>query len=440
MGSGSGSSGSSTSASSTSASSSPVGAPAGQAPSVSAAAGGADKAAGAVGRSPVGGMGSASPPPLSAPAPAAQPAPSPIPTQASAAATGSPATASPGVPGASGSGFGGPAGGGAAGGAPAAGPSPIPLGPPTTPAPAAPVNPGGAPAHGPGVAPASTQASSVAGTPAAVPVSAVRAERDAAVSAATAGALRRRNQGYDPAQLARRIGAALNVGNSDFGFYWVTAITVEGTILVANSFGIGYIPANVFLPEGVQMATADESLSAEVRAAWATYPILALQGWARHRNDRLRAIIATEDQFQGFDPGVAKIVLQPEDIPDHGTMRGRSRLEVIAPEAAAKLAATRDDGLMTLLPPAQTDAHRPQGDGAMLWFAVCKPLMSSSSGRVQAHLEAFGVYDDHAMASALHTAQTESDIHAQRVAIADWVYWQHQSSLITEALGSAAVS
>lgn len=240
--------------------------------------------------------------------------------------------------------------------------------------------------------------------------------------------------------MARRIAAALNVGNFDFGFYWVTALTTEGTIVVANSYGIGYIPANVFLPEGVQMVTADESIPAEVRASWATYPILALQGWAQHHDERLRGVIATEDQFQGFDPGVAQIVLQPEDIPEDGTMRGRSRLEVIAPEAAAKLAATGDDGLVALLPPAQTDANRPQGDSAMLWFEVSKPLMSKSTGRAKVHLEAFRVYADHAMAVALYTAQIEPGFSAQRAAIADWVYWQHQSSLITEASGTTALS
>ncbi|MGB0962658.1 MAG: secretion protein EccK [Mycobacterium sp.] len=322
-----------------------------------------------------------------------------------------------------------------------AGASPMPLGPPTTPAPAAPATSGATPAgapYGPAVAQAPAQASSAVGAGAAVPVSAARAERDAAVAASTAGALRRRNQGNDPAQMARRIAAALNVGNFDFGFYWVTALTAEGTMLVANSYGIGYIPANVALPEGVRMVSADESIPAQMRAAWATYPILALQGWAQHHNERLRGVIATEDQFNGFDPGAAKIVLQPEDIPEDGTMRGRTRLEVIAPQAAAKLAATRDDGLAALLPPAPTAIERPEGDWAMLWFEVSKPLMSSSTSRAEAHLEAFRVYADQAMALALCTAQTEPETPAQRAAIADWVYWQHQSSLITEALGSAA--
>ena len=254
-------------------------------------------------------------------------------------------------------------------------------------------------------------------------------------AAATAGALRRQNRGGDH-QLARRIAAALNVGVFDFGFYWVTAVTTDGMIVVANSYGIGYIPGNIRLPDGVQMATADESIPAADRAKWATYPVLAVQGWAQHHSHRLRWVIATEDQFQGFDPGVAKIVLQEDDIPDTGAMDGRTRLEVLAPQAAATLKSTADDALATLLPPAQTDSTPPDDDLSMLWFDVSKPLMSRATGREKAHLKAFGVYAERAMELALRRAQTEPEIAAQRVAIADWVYWQHQSSLVAEALES----
>lgn len=322
----------------------------------------------------------------------------------------------------------------------------MPLGPPTTPAPPAPVNPAPGPAPavgpgGPGVAPASTAAVGTgAAAPAPVPVSTARAERDAMAAAATAGALRRKNRGSDPTQLARRIAAALNMGNLDFGFFWVTAVTAEGSIVVANSYGIGYIPAGVFLPDGVHFATADEAIPAGERARWATYPILALQGWAQHHNQRLRWVIATEEQFDGFDPGAAKIVLQPDDIPTDGTMQGRTRLEVIAPEAAARLAATSDDGLTHLLPPAQTDVNPPTDDLAMQWFEVAKPLMSRATGRVKAHLEAMQTYSERAMEQALFKAQTEPDLHAQRAAIADWVYWQHQSSILAEALDTAVLT
>ncbi|MGE2836483.1 secretion protein EccK [Mycobacterium sp. SMC-4] len=324
----------------------------------------------------------------------------------------------------------------------------MPLGPPTTPAPPAPVPPGApaggaapaVPAGGPGVAPAATSAASSTAGPAPVPVSAARAERDAVATAATAGALRRQHQGNDPTQLARRIAAALNVNIFDFGFYWVTGLTTDGTIVVANSYGIGYIPANVRLPQGVQMATADESIPATDRARWATYPILAVQGWTQHHNQRLRVVIATEDQFQGFDAGVAKIVLQPDDMPEDGTMQGRTRLEILAPGAASTLSATRDDELSKLLPVAQTDSTAPEDKSAALWFEVCKPLMSTSTARVNAHLEAMRTYSDHAMQLALHKAQTATDATEQRAAIADWVYWQHESSIIAEAMETATAS
>ncbi|MCB0949290.1 MAG: secretion protein EccK [Mycobacterium sp.] len=314
----------------------------------------------------------------------------------------------------------------------------MPLGPPTTPSPAAPVNAGAGatPSVGPaGPAVAATSAgASAAAAPTPVPVSAARAERDAIATAASAGALRRQNRGNDPTQLARRIAAALNVGLFDFGFYWVTALTTEGSIVVANSYGIGYIPANVLLPEQVHMATAGESIPVGERARWATYPVLSLQGWARHHGERLRAVIATEDQFEGFDPGAAKIILHPDDIPEDGTMQGRTRLEVLAPKPAAKLAATRDERLTDLLPPAQSELNPPENDLAMSWFEVSKPLMSRSAGRVRAHLEAMSAYAEQAMGSALHKAQTQPEFRAQRAAIADWVYWQHQHSILAEAL------
>ena len=313
----------------------------------------------------------------------------------------------------------------------------MPLGPPATPVPSAPV--AGASTTvgpvGPGVPPTSTSAGGAAAS-APVPVSAARAERDAIATAASAGALRRKNRGNDPTQLARRIAAALNVGIVDFGFFWATAITNDGNIVVANSYGIGYIPANVLLPEQVRMATADESIPLVERAQWATYPILALQGWAQHHHDRLRLVIATAEQLQGFDPGVATSILQPDDIPGDGTMQGRTRLELLAPGPAAKLAATRDEGLADLLPPAQADLNPPKNELAMAWFEVSKPLMSNATGRTRVHLKALSAYSRLATESALYQAQTEPGFEAQRAAIADWVYWQHQHSILTEVLES----
>ncbi|MDZ4265723.1 MAG: secretion protein EccK [Mycobacterium sp.] len=281
-------------------------------------------------------------------------------------------------------------------------------------------------------------ANSTAAGPAPVPVSAARAERDAIAAASTAGALRRKAGGSDPLQRARHIAAALNVGVMDFGFFWVTGVTTDGTIVVANSYGLAYIPDGVNLPEQVRMATADESIPLTERAKWATYPILAAQGWAQHHDMKLRAVVATEEQFANFDPGVAKIILTQQDIPDDGKMQGRSRLEVIAPGAAQQLVAVSDTGLNELLPPAPADINPPSDAMAMLWFEVAKPLMSTSPHRGNAHLQAFIAYADHAQELALHQAHTATDAETQRRAIADWVYWQHLAVLIGDAVSADA--
>lgn len=330
-----------------------------------------------------------------------------------------------------------PVGAAPVGGSTAA-PPPVPLGPPTTPAPPAPPAAGTAPAAaGPGVAPMSAaSASGAAAAPAPVPVSTARAERDAILAASTPGG--RKAGGGDPLQRARHIGAALNVGVMDFGFFWVTGLTADGTIVVANSYGLAYIPDGVHLPEHVKMATADESISPAERATWATYPILAIQGWCRHHDKQLRAVVATEEQFANFDPGVARIVLTTEDIPDDGTMNGRNRLEVIAPDAAQRLNAVADTGLTELLPPAATDLEPPADQSAKLWFNVAKPLMSTSPQRGAAHLHAFVAYANHAQELTLHRAQTASEPDAQRHAITDWIYWQHLGVLMNDAVASEA--
>ena len=285
----------------------------------------------------------------------------------------------------------------------------------------------------------SASASGAAAAPAPVPVSAARAERDAIAAASTPGGRRKTGEG-DPLQRARHIAGALNVGVMDFGFFWVTGVTTDGTIVVANSYGLAYIPEGVNLPEHVKMATADESISPAERATWATYPILAVQGWCRHHDKQLRAVVATEEQFANFDPGVAKIILTADDIPDDGTMNGRSRLEVIAPDAAQRLAAVADTGLTELLPPAGTDDQPPPDQTAKLWFEVAKPLMSTSPQRGAAHLQAFIAYATHAQELALHRAQTASEPDAQRRAITDWIYWQHLEVLTSDAVGASATT
>ncbi|WP_234786943.1 secretion protein EccK [Mycolicibacterium monacense] len=262
-----------------------------------------------------------------------------------------------------------------------------------------------------------------------MPVSAARAERDA-----IAGSMRRQSAG-DPVQVARRVAAALNaVESMDFGFFWATGVTKDGTILVANSYGIGYIPDGVKLPDGVRMVSADESIPIDERAKWATFPMLALHGWAQHHDVPLRAVVATAEQFDGFDPGAARVILTPDDIPERGDMAGRSRLEVIAPGAARQLASVDDTRLGDLLPPAPADTTPPADNSLMLWFEVMKPLMSTSAERGAAHLEAMVSYANHAQELALHRAQTATDAATQRAAIADWVYWQHVSVMSNDAI------
>ncbi|WP_377042235.1 hypothetical protein [Mycolicibacterium holsaticum] len=308
----------------------------------------------------------------------------------------------------------------------------VPLGPPATPPPAAPVAPPSSAA--PSVAPAAASAGSGSvGAPAPVPVSAARAQREA-IAAATL----RRPSATDPAQIAHRIAAALNVGVNDIGFFWITGLAKDGTIVVANNYGLGYIPENVNLPDQVKMATADESIPATVRGTWATYPILALHGWAQHHNTELRAVIATEDQFKGFDPGAPTMVLRPDDIPESGQMTGRHRLQVIAADAAVKLAALSGGGLSDVLPPARVGTEAPDDQRSALWFEVFRPLLSNAPDRGQVQLDAFVTYAEHAQELALHRAHIATEPAEQRAAIADWIYWQHLAVLMADAIATSA--
>lgn len=272
-----------------------------------------------------------------------------------------------------------------------------------------------------------------------MPVSAARLERDAII-AATSGRSSR-GKGNDALTVARRIAAALNaVQVVDFGFYWMTAVAADDTIVVANSFGIGYIPEGVNLPAQVKFANVDELIPPADRGNWTSNPLLMLQGWAQHHNNPLRQVIATEEQFKGSDPGVAKVVLQPDDIPTVGTMQGRSRLEVVAPHAAERLSATSDFNLNELLPPAPADPVPPAEDQFTKWFPVLQTLMGDTEGRVGFHLKAFVEYADYAQEQALYVAYTATDASVQRTAIADWVYWQHLSVLMSDALAAGVTA
>lgn len=264
-------------------------------------------------------------------------------------------------------------------------------------------------------------------------------ERDAALSASTAGAMQRQRGNASAALIqARRVAAALNMTIPHYGFFWVTGLTADGSIVVANSYGLGYIPDGVELPPQVTMASADDSIPAAERAKWVTYPILAIHGWARAHDQKLRAVIATAEQFANFDPGVAKVVLQQDDIPQSGKMEGRTRLEVIAPGTASRLATVGDTSLQELLPPAQAASTAPEDHSATLWFELTKPLMSTASDRGVVHLEAFITYADHAQEQALYKAHKAVDATMQRAAIADWVYWQHLSVIMSDAISAEA--
>ncbi|WP_418936432.1 hypothetical protein [Mycobacterium shottsii] len=222
-----------------------------------------------------------------------------------------------------------------------------------------------------------------------VPVAAARAARDAVA----AGFTTRGKDRDDALRLARRIAAALNApgggADHDFGFFWITAVTVDGQISVANSYGLAFIPDRVELPDVVQMASADHAIPAGERARCATYPLLAVQAWATHHDTTLPAVIGTAEQLADCDPGVAKIILEPDDIPESGKMTGRSRLEVVNPAAAARLSDTKDPSLIKLLPPAPVAADVPADQDGMLWFEVTAPMASSAAGREAAHLRAF---------------------------------------------------
>ncbi|OLP01217.1 secretion protein EccK [Mycolicibacterium porcinum] len=266
-----------------------------------------------------------------------------------------------------------------------------------------------------------------------VPVSAARQQRDAVSSAL------RRESGTDPLTIGRRIAAALNAPDmvnqdEDFFFHWITAVTQDGRIVVANNYAMAYMPEQVRLPDHVVMASADESIPASERARWATYPIVALQNWAQHHEVKLRALIALEQQFTS-DSGVPHVVLTPEDIPASGKMAGRDRLQVIAPEVSSRLARISDADLVTVLPPAPVDANPPDEDERLaVWDRVWQPVISPASNRGEAHLQAFLNYALYAQEHALYDAHTTVDVQDQRRAVDGFIYWQHVGQLTADAL------
>lgn len=302
----------------------------------------------------------------------------------------------------------------------------MPLGPPPTAPPAAPVQPAAAPP--PAVPPPANIAGGAQVAP--IPVSAARAERDAAQNAA--------KRSSDPLVLARRIAAALNAPDmlnvEDYDFYWITALTAQGQIVVANNYGLAYLPAQVRLPEQVKLVSADESIPPNERASFAIHPMVAVQRWAQHHDTTLRAVIGGEEHLANSDAGAHKVVLTPEDIPAKGQMPGRDRLQVIAPQIAMRLAGFSDADLINILPPASPDTSPPEDRRTALWEAVWEPLCSSASDRGQVHLQAFLAYAIHAQEWSVYEAHAATDGPAQRRAVTDFIYWQHVGQLIADGL------
>lgn len=387
------------------------------------------------------GAGNASQP-LASAQPATQQPTTPPPATPTGAASGTPGTSAAPVGAASAAGGGGSIGGPAAGtpAAPAA-----PLGPAPTPSPAAPVaQPGQAGpvgSAGPGVAAAGTNNQQAAAAAAPIPVSPARAERDAMAAAAKAGLLQRKSAGNTDAdiEIARRISAALHAPPSipaaSYQFVWAVGVTSEGQILVANSYGIGYIPDGVKLPGQVTLVSADEAISPAERGRWVNFPFLAVQGWAQFHGKTLRAIIGTPEEIKPYKASMHAEELAPDDIPADGTMQGRSRLQVIAPEAAARLEEWSDVTLYEALPPRPVQDAPPDAKQTMkLWVEAIKPLLrtTGTNGPID-HLIKLIAYADHMQNVELYKAYTAPHVAAQREAMSDWIYWQHISSICQDA-------
>ena len=374
--------------------------------------------------------------PLTTPEPATQAgAGSGAPAAASGAATGTGGGGAAPVAQASAS-TAAPATGTPAGAAPAA-----PLGPAPTPSPAAPVaQPGagtGGPA-GPGVAPMSTNQQQNAAAAAPIPVTAARAERDAMAAAARAG-LVRKSAGDADVQFAERIAAALHAPPSippmAWNFVWAVGVTTDGEIIAANSYGVSFIPDGMCLPSQVVFVSADERVPAGQRGRWVREPFVALQAWCTFHEKTLKVVIGTEQEVQPYAGSLQTRVIPPEDIPTDGLMKGRTRLEVIAPEAAAKLAEWPDAQLHEALPPQPVQLVPP--DAAAIgkaWMESIRPLMQTTGETYRtAHLEKLAAYGRLQESAALYRAYTAPYAADLRAAITDWVWWQQFSTIQGDA-------
>jgi len=285
------------------------------------------------------------------------------------------------------------------------------------------------------------QAQGAAAAP--IPVTAARAEKDAIAAAARAQSLQRPRNTDADVETAVRIAAALHappsIPEGSWQFTWAVGVTTEGQILAANSYGVGFIPDKVQLPSQVMLVSADDRIPAGERGRWIRYPFVALQGWAAFHNKTLRVIIGTEEELKPYAGGVNTRVLVDEDIPDDGTMKGRNRFEMIAPEIAKRLAAWPDTDLIDMLPPQPVKLEAPDlKAGEKLWLMSLAPLMQTTGENYRPqHLAGLEAYARHREAVALYAAYTAPFATAQREAITDWLYWGHLAAILVDAQNPA---
>ncbi|MHA7663778.1 secretion protein EccK [Mycolicibacterium sp. HS_4_1] len=271
-----------------------------------------------------------------------------------------------------------------------------------------------------------------------IPVTPARAERDAMAAAARAG-LVRKSAGDADVQFAERIAAALHAPPSippmAWNFVWAVGVTSDGEIIAANSYGVSFIPDGMCLPPQVIFVSADESIPAGQRGRWVREPFVALQAWCAFYEKTLKVVIGTEQEVQRFAGSMQTRIIAPEDIPTDGLMKGRARLEVIAPEAAAKLAEWPDAQLHEALPPQPVQLIPP--DSAAIgkaWMESIRPLMQTTGETYRAtHLEKLAAYGRLQEAAALYRAYTAPYVADLRAAITDWVWWQQFSTIQGDA-------
>jgi len=265
-------------------------------------------------------------------------------------------------------------------------------------------------------------------------------ERDSVLRVGEDGRTRGKAEAVDQVGLAIRIAAALNAEDRPdtfaLGFHWATGVTTDGRILVANSYGLGYVPSGQKIPREARLVTLDHSVPVAERVSWASWPWRALAGWARAHNIALRTVIGTAEQLRDIDVDAPKTTLADGDIPTTSEMAGSDRLELIAAGHAKRLAATADERLISLLPPQLANAAKPIDRSSALCSAVGESAISKIAGREIAQLKALLACASHCEELAIHQAYTAGDPVAQRSAIADGLYWHCLALLTHDALSA----